>query len=410
VTSLPAARDLTALDAEIVSIRELIADDQTLVRAVASGRRRNSTVAFRRVELRYVDLRTGRHLQITAYDDTQAHVSNVALGRRAADAVDELLSQPFANWRVETVSQTVQLRVGKRGRPLVHRTAGVDQPTPDRVHDRPKNRRLADDDDLFAALGMTTATGQIKPSRRAKFRQVQDFLGALEPLLGDLDRDRPLRMVDLGCGNAYLTFAAFAYLTKVKGVTVRALGVDVKPAARQHNLDIAERLGIAESVQFVDATIGAVDVPELPDIVLALHACDTATDDALARAVRWQAPVIVAAPCCHHDLQRQLAGHRPPDPYELVTRHGILGERLADVLTDALRAAVLRIAGYRTDVVEFVDAEHTPRNVLIRAVHTGVPPTPATVAAYQSLLASWQVQPALASRLADDFADLQPVG
>jgi hypothetical protein len=133
------------------------------------------------------------------------------------------------------------------------------------------------------------------------------------------------------------------------------------------------------------------------DVVLALHACDTATDDAIARAVRWRAPYLLAAPCCHHEIAGQLRA-RPADP---LTRHAILRERLADVLTDALRAALLRLVGYRVEVVEFVDSAHTPRNVLLRARWTGAPPTDAAVAEYRSLVDGWGVRPKLAALLAD---------
>ena len=129
--------------------------------------------------------------------------------------------------------------------------------------------------------------------------------------------------------------------------------------------------------------------------MLALHACDTATDEALARAVRWLAPVVLAAPCCHHDLQRQLRRVEPPGPYRLVLQHGILRERLADVLTDTLRAALLRRHGYRVDVVEFVGSKHTPRNVLLRAVHTGAPADAEVEQEYAGLLEQWSVRPAL---------------
>ena len=137
------------------------------------------------------------------------------------------------------------------------------------------------------------------------------------------------------------------------------------------------------------------------DVVLALHACDTATDDALARAVAWQAPVVLAAPCCHHDVQRQLdrarsAGLRPPGPHAALVRYPILRERFADVLTDSLRASLLRVHGYRVDVVEFVDSAHTPRNLLLRARRTGVPGPRAD---YDALTAQWGVTPALAKLL-----------
>jgi hypothetical protein len=133
--------------------------------------------------------------------------------------------------------------------------------------------------------------------------------------------------------------------------------------------------------------------------VLALHACDTATDDALARAVGWQAGLILAAPCCHHDVQRQLRHGEPAVPYGLITRHGLLRERLGDVLTDALRAHLLRTAGYRTDVIEFVGTEHTPRHVLLRAHRTGAGPSPQQAAEYEELVTTWGVTPYLATVL-----------
>jgi hypothetical protein len=143
-----------------------------------------------------------------------------------------------------------------------------------------------------------------------------------------------------------------------------------------------------------------VDGPP-PDVVLALHACDTATDEALARAVGWGARWILAAPCCHHDVAAQLRREPAPAPYEALTRHGILRERFADVLTDALRAALLRLRGYRVEVVEFVDSKHTPRNLLLRARRTGAAPTEEQRAEYAALIGSWRVTPHLATLLSE---------
>jgi SAM-dependent methyltransferase len=397
-------------------VTALVNDDASLVRAVLSGRRRNMSVDFRRVEIRYVDLKAGRFLQVTSYDETQAHTRNVEAGASAAHEVDRLLSTGYANWTVDTAAETVQVRFTKKGRALLHRTARDTVAEPERGHDRAKRRRIDDSDELFEVLGIADAAGRVKPTRMAKFRQVQDFLAALDPVIPDalalgpgaeLSQERPLRVVDLGCGNAYLTFAALRYLSAVKEKPVDMVGIDVKAQAHGHNVDAADRLGVAGQIRFVDSTIAAAEVESSPDLVLALHACDTATDEALARAVRWRAPVILAAPCCHHDVQRQLAGADVPSPYRLVTRHGILRERLADILTDALRAAILRIAGYRVEVIEFVASEHTPRNALIRAVWTGAPPNHDTLAAYRSLLSEWGVQPALAALLEDDIALLR---
>jgi SAM-dependent methyltransferase len=391
------------LDAALAQVRALVLDDQVLVRALAAGRRKGQHPRWRRVELRYVDLKGGRHLQVTRYDDTQAHVSNHP---DAVPVLEELLAEPFGNWHVDTVDQTLQLRVTKSGDAVVGvRSREVDAP-PDRGHDRSKARLLAEDDPVLVELGISDRQGRVKPSRQAKYRQVEEFLRELQAALDDAigsgrlrpTADEPLRIVDLGCGNAYLTFAAHAWLSRVRGVPVRLVGVDVKEQSRRHNSEVAERLGVADEVTFVTVGIDDVRLEQSPDVVLALHACDTATDDALARAVAWAAPLVLAAPCCHKDVSRQLRRHAAPSPYTLLTRDGILRERFADTLTDALRAALLRMHGYRVEVVEFVGSRHTPRNTLIRAVASAGASAGAD-AEYAELTGAWQVRPRLADLL-----------
>jgi SAM-dependent methyltransferase len=392
-----------ALSDALDRVRDLVLDDQALFRALGTGRRRGQHPRWRRVELRYVDLKAGRHLQVTRYDDTQAHVSN---HRDAAAVLEELLAEPFGNWHVDTTTGTLQLRVTKSGEAVVgfHAREGAAEPA--RGHDRTKSRLLAEDDPVLVELGISDRQGHVKPSRRAKYRQVEEFLRELQAAVDDAigsgrlqpSASEPLRVVDLGCGNAYLTFAAHGWLSRVRGIPVRVVGVDVKEQSRRHNTEVAERLGVADEVSFVTAGIDDVELPEPPQVVLALHACDTATDDALARAVDWGAPLVLAAPCCHKDISRQLREHPAPEPYALLTRDGILRERFADTLTDALRAALLRTRGYRVEVVEFVGSQHTPRNTLIRAVATGGSSARAEQE-YDELTRTWQVTPKLAGLL-----------
>jgi SAM-dependent methyltransferase len=385
-------------------VRADVLDDDRLIRAVAAGRRRGDRPAFRRAELRWVELRAGRRLQVVRYNDRQAFTDNVE-PEQAAAAVQELLEQPYGNWHVETTDGTTQLRVTKNGEAQVHRSARPAAVEAVRSHDRTKVRLLDPNDFFLRAVGISDDRGVVKPSRIAKYRQVEEFLRALEPVLPqarDAAGDRPLRVVDLGCGNAYLTFAAYRWLTDQQGLDVHLVGVDVKAQARHRNTELAAKLGWADSVRFVEGTIEDADVGPSPHVVFALHACDTATDDALARAVDWQAPVVLAAPCCHHDIQRQLANVATPRPYEPVNRHGILRERFADVLTDAVRAELLRLLGYRVEVIEFVESVHTPRNTLLRAVRTGAPPDPLRAAEYVELIAQWNLRPALHARLSGD--------
>jgi len=190
----------------------------------------------------------------------------------------------------------------------------------------------------------------------------------------------------------------------VRGLPARVHGVDVRVDSRDRNEKLVRVLGWDDALTFEAATIvDARDGPP-PDVVVALHACDTATDDALARAVRWQAPVVLAAPCCHHDLQAQVARHDAPAPYGVVTRYGLLRERFVDVLTDAVRGALMRVLGYRVDAVEFVSDEHTNRNLMLRAVRTGAPPSSSDLAELDALVSDWQIEPALALRLPDEIA------
>ena len=248
---------------------------------------------------------------------------------------------------------------------------------------------------LFRSIAGTD--GKVKPSRQDKYRQVEEFVRELDTVLKPelVPAGRALRVVDLGCGNAHLSFAAYRYLTKTRGLDVDLVGVDVKRQARERNNALAAELGWA-GIRFVEGTIADAPV-DGADVVLALHACDTATDDALARAVAWRAPVVLAAPCCHHDIQAQLRSHPTPGAYGMITRHGILRERLGDILTDAFRAALMRMAGYRVEVVEFVPSQHTPRNTMLRAIRTGAPPDAAVTAQYTELVETWGVRPHLAA-------------
>jgi SAM-dependent methyltransferase len=392
------------LEPALARLRLLLADPERLVRAVGAGRRRGAHPAFARAELRPVRLKAGLRLQVTTTDGRTPVSANHTPGTDAERAVDALLAEPFANWHVETCDEVVQLRVTKSGDAQVHRQAATQEAPADHdrtEHDRTRRHLLDPGDPLFGALGADAD----------KRRQVDAFLRQLVAAAGrTIDRvraeGRPLRVVDLGCGNAYLTFAAHRYLTGLLPDGVRTLGVDVRADLVARNARVADELGRA-GLEFGVGTIEAADPGGEVDVVLALHACDTATDDALARAVAWRAPVVLAAPCCHHDIQRQLdearaAGLPPPQPHAALVRHPILRERFADVLTDTLRSQLLRLAGYRVDVVEFVDSRHTPRNALLRAEHRDrwdAPPDEALLDELRELAGAWHVRPALAERL-----------
>jgi SAM-dependent methyltransferase len=396
----------------LTRMRGHLLDPDALVRAVASGRQKGRQPRWKRVELRYVDLKGGRHLQVTAYDARQAHTTNHPTApsgeqSQARTQVDALLDEPFGSWHVETTTEVHQVRVTKRLEAVVHTRVRETEIEVDRDHDREKDRLLPEDDPVLIALGLSDRSGRMKPSRQAKYRQVEEFLRILDVGVteaiekGHLRRptsEDPLRVVDLGCGNAYLTFTAHRFLTAVRGLPVRMTGVDQKEQSRAHNAELAAELEI--DADFVVGSIGDASLDAAPEVVLALHACDTATDDALARAVEWQAPLVLAAPCCHHDIAAQLRRNPTPEPYAMLTRHGILRERFADTMTDALRASLMRLEGYRVEVMQFVESKHTPRNTMLRAVRTGAPVKGGGVRKeYDDLVATWSVHPRLAELL-----------
>jgi hypothetical protein len=364
------------------------------VRAVLSGRRRNMAPSAERIDIKPVLLKGEEKLQIASTDGRQVTTKNLS-----ASEIDvaELLGQGFANLLVESTSESYSVRISKKDEALV--TIGRVKLERDLTHDRQKQRLLPEENRIFALLGMHDGHKRIKPSKMDKYRQVEEFLRLLKPTLdNEVGAQSEISVVDLGCGHAYLTFAVQEYLNSATQ-KVKVLGVDEREESKRHNDQIASSLGA--DAQFLVAKIADTPAQEV-DIAIALHACDTATDDSIAWAVKNSAKVIMLAPCCHHDLQAQV--DIVPEPWSLLTRHGVVSERLIDLMTDSLRAQILKLLGYRVDIVEFIGGEHTPRNIMIRAVKTGVKVDPVEVDRYQSMLADWSIAPHLAELLKSELS------
>jgi SAM-dependent methyltransferase len=364
------------------------------VRAVLSGRRRNLTPTAERIDIKPVLIKGEEKLQIQSTDGRQVTTKN--LSANDLDFAD-FLGQGFANLLAESTSESYSVRISKKDEALV--TIGRVKLERDLMHDRQKQRLLPEDNRIFALLGMHDGYKRIKPSKMDKYRQVEEFLRLLKPTLdNEVGAQSEISIVDLGCGHAYLTFAVQEYLNS-DTQKVKILGVDEREESKRHNDQIANSLGA--DAQFLVAKIA--DTPAQPvDIVIALHACDTATDDSIAWAVKNSAKVIMLAPCCHHDLQAQV--DLVPEPWSLLTRHGVVSERLIDLMTDSLRAQILKLLGYRVDIVEFIGGEHTPRNIMIRAVKTGVKVDRAEVDRYQAMLDDWKIAPHLAELLKSELS------
>ena len=372
-----------------------------LVRAVASRPPASAPHGWRRAELRPVVIRGRPVLQVDYVGVKAGRTVNVDPANLAAE-LDGLFALGFANWVVDTEGETLTVRALKR-RTTVHRAAHEHR-RPALTNDRPR-RHLLDPSaaPFLEAVGIAGPDGAVRPGMTAKFRQVNEFLRSVDALVREPPRDR-ITIVDFGCGSAYLTFALYHYFTEMRGIEVALTGVDRDAALLEKSAGLAATLSWT-GLRFEDAAIETYEPDAAPDLVVSLHACDTATDDALGRAVNWGARWILAVPCCHHHLQAQLRQAAFPPDMRLLRRHGILFERLGDLLTDGFRAALLRLCGYDAEVYEFVEPEHSARNVMLRARRRdGL--APASVrAAYEQMKAAWQVEPYLehlvGSRLSD---------
>ena len=368
-----------------------ICDEGNFVRAVLSGRRRNFQPSAERIDIKPVLLKEKLLLQLTWMDGNNNLTKNITF---IEFHTSEILDEGFANFLIESRTESFEVRIGKRGQVFSKVARG--EFTPKYEHDHSKNRILAESDPFLIAVGISDLSGRVKPSMRDKYRQVEEFLKVLERSAAQLlDSKSEIRMVDLGCGHAYLTFAAFRFF-QLRGRQVNFVGVDIRESSRTRNESIAVELGIAKNVTFLASEIRDFNNEKF-DIAIALHACDTATDDALAWSINNEVEIILAAPCCHHDLHRQVREF--PRDIGIIAQDGILATRQLDLLTDELRAQILRISGYKSEVFEFISGDHTARNLMIRGVRSAKADHATELREYRHICKVWGVAPALEARL-----------
>lgn len=276
----------------------------------------------------------------------------------------------FRQMQIDTKSERASVLISKKGKVTINRkkVTRPDQGKQDLSHNREKQYILKEGMDIpfLRDLGVMTQEGKIVRSRFDKFRQINRYLEFIEDVLPKLPKDQEITILDFGCGKSYLTFAMYYFLHEMRGYEVRMVGLDLKEDVIEHCNALAEKYGY-DHLHFLTGDIAQYEGMTKVDMVVTLHACDTATDYALAKAVSWGADVILSVPCCQHELNRQIEN----DILSPVLSYGLLKERMAALVTDGLRAEYLKKEGYDTQILEFIDMEHTPKNILIRAVKTG---------------------------------------
>ena len=336
--------------------------------------------------------------QIEEYTKTQVFHKNLTAGDAGSYLTGKLSSDAssqtaeFKNALVETKSFTANVLVSKKGTITIKKkmNASSKQPKISLSHNRKKKYILEEGIPVpfLIDLGVMTQNGNIVNAHYDKFRQINRFLEYIEDILPSLPTGRELRILDFGCGKSYLTFAIYYYLKVLKGYPVRITGLDLKEDVIRHCNELAVKYGY-DKLEFLCGDIAYYDGCSQVDMVVTLHACDTATDYALAKAVGWGAKVILSVPCCQHELNKQMKN----DLLSPVLHYGILKERMAALMTDGLRAQILEANGYRTQILEFIDMAHTPKNLLIRAVYNGH--CADNKAQINELLAAFDVNPTL---------------
>ncbi|MGC6177952.1 class I SAM-dependent methyltransferase [Lacrimispora sp. 38-1] len=288
-----------------------------------------------------------------------------------ADYAADLLDGTFRQLELESSKGQVRILISKKGIPdikskrIPQKITAVPAVT---EHNRQKNYILKEGTPIpfLVDLGVMTENGTIIRSRYDKFRQINRFLEFIEDILPRLHKDRENVIIDFGCGKSYLTFAMYYYLHIQKGYSIRMIGLDLKQTVIDSCNQLSERYGYGK-LRFYHGDIASYEGVNQVDMVVTLHACDTATDFALTKAVSWGASVILSVPCCQHELNKQIENSLMAP----VLQYGLIKERMAALYTDALRAEILENQGYRTQILEFIDMEHTPKNILIRAVKQG---------------------------------------
>lgn len=286
------------------------------------------------------------------------------------------LKKKITDWMQEDYKQaqftmtdaTAQILSGKHSQTVKYKKCKEVRVQRDLSHNRTKRYILPEGTPVgfLIDLGVMTKEGKIVRQKYDKYRQINRFLEFVEDILPQLSKEREQTIIDFGCGKSYLTFAMYYYLKELKGYDIRIIGLDLKEDVIAHCNELKDKYGYGK-LSFLVGDIASYTDVDAVDMVVTLHACDTATDYALAKAVQWGAKVILSVPCCQHEANRMMEN----ELLQPVLQYGILKERMAAIMTDAVRANLLTAKGYDTQILEFIDMEHTPKNLLIRAVYTG---------------------------------------
>lgn len=320
--------------------------------------------AIQKVKVRPILKKDTLLFQLESFQNNQAFHENMEVEKACEKLLEHM--ENMKQMQLDTQGCSYSVLISKKGKVTIKsKLKKGDRKKINMSHDRKKKYVLEEGIPVpfLQDLGVMTQEGKIVHAKFDKFRQINRFLEFIEDILPEFDKDRELTILDFGCGKSYLTFAMYYYLHELKSYDIRIIGLDLKKDVIRHCNELSEKYGY-EKLKFLEGDIADYTGVNKVDMVVTLHACDTATDYALAKAVGWDAKVILSVPCCQHELNRQIKN----EVLEPILKYGLLKERMAALITDGLRAEYLEREGYTAQILEFIDMEHTPKNILIRAV------------------------------------------
>ena len=368
-------------------------NEQSLIQATISQPRQKSN-EVKRVKLKPLQLRGIYTIQIEYQYERILKHENIALAD-FNEHFEELLEQ-FRQIHAEFTDQTVQIQLSKKNKVLWKSNKQQTAKQVNLSHNR-KKQYLLDENKPYPfliRLGVQSPDGKVKKQKYDKFKQINRFIEFIDDSLKHLPQDRTIRILDFGSGKSYLTFALYHYLHVEKGLDIHVTGVDLKKEVIEHCNEIAHDLHY-DHLEFLVGDINDFNDETKVDMIVTLHACDVATDMALARAVKWGAKVILSVPCCQHELNRQMDAPN----LNVMLQHGLIRERFAALATDSIRAELLKLVGYEAQLVEFIDMENTPKNILIRAYYNGKKPSVEDRAQYNTFVSMLGAEPFLQKEL-----------
>ncbi|GGD75795.1 class I SAM-dependent methyltransferase [Paenibacillus nasutitermitis] len=367
-----------------------------LLQATFSQLRRKDDSVPQKTTIRPVELKDGLYYQFEYHFPTKVTHDNVP-GAEASRRMGAWLEQHYRQALFKTADADVQLLFNKKGKASKLVKPPTAKASQDRMnHNRNKQRIVREGEaaPFLVELGIMTKEGQVVARKQDKFRQINRFLEMVNDVLPSLPEGRELKIVDFGCGKSYLTFALYHLLAITQQRRISIVGLDLKEDVIAFCSDLASRLGY-ERLHFQVGDIADYNEQTAVDMVVTLHACDTATDAALVKAVDWGASVILSVPCCQHELFKQVHN----EALAPLLAHGLLKERFSALATDAVRAQLLEVLGYKVQLLEFIDPEHTPKNMLIRAVQSHKADSAKKWREYEVFRNALQLSPYLENRL-----------